>query len=208
MARIATPGDRLLPASEILPVVSQQGLARQMDELVVESVLKELGGAPEPRQVAINLSARSLAQGDFIDWLSAALERAPGAAARLVFELSEHGVVQHEAAALALAEALRKAGSAVAIDHFGMHRNSLALVQRLRPAYLKLSALHTPALRTDAGTRFFVDSLLRAARQLDVPLLAQGVEDGGALAELGALGFSGYQGYAAGAPAAWPPAGT
>jgi EAL domain-containing protein (putative c-di-GMP-specific phosphodiesterase class I) len=121
-----------------------------------------------------------------------------------VFELSEHGVVQHEAATFRLADALRRSGSAVAIDHFGMHRDSLALVQRLRPAYLKLSSLHTPALRSDPGMRLFVDSLLRGARQLDVPVIAQAIEDGGALADLSTLGFSGYQGYVAGAPAAWP----
>ncbi len=204
MARMAGAGGALLPASEIMPVVSQEGLARQMDELVVEGVLQSLAAAPEPRQAGINLSARSLGDGDFIEWLAAALARVPGAAGRLVFELSEHGVVEHEAGALRLAEALRRAGSDVAIDHFGMHRNSLALAQRLRPAYLKLSALHTPALRADAGTRFFVDSLLRAARQLDIPVYAQGVEDATALGDLAALGFAGFQGYAAGAPAAWP----
>lgn len=204
MARIAGPGGTVLPASEIIPVISQQGLARQMDETVVESVLGALSAAVEPRLVAVNLSVRSLVDGDFIDWLSAKLARAPGAAGRLVFELSEHGVAQNEAAAARLADVLGKAGSAMAIDHFGMHRNSLAIVRRLRPAYLKLAALHTPALRSDPGTRFFVDSLLRAARQLDVPLIAQAVEDAGVLADLEALGFAGYQGYAAGAPAAWP----
>ena len=204
MARIVGAGGSLLPAAEIMPVVSQQGLARQMDELVVESVLGKLAAAPEPRMVSINLSARSLAQGDVVEWLSAALARVPGAAARLAFELSEHGVVHHQAAAARLGEALRKAGAALAIDHFGMHRDSLMLVQRLRPAYLKLSALHTQALRSDPGTRFFVDSLLRAARQLEVPVIAQGVEDAAILPELAALGFAGYQGYAAGAPAPWP----
>ena len=204
MARLAGPDGKLLVASEFMPVVTQLGLVRQLDELVVEAALRDMGAAPEPRIVSINLSARSLAQGDFIAWLSKTLARAPQAAARLAFELSEHGVVHDEAAATALAAALRKAGAAFAIDHFGMHRDSLALVQRLRPAYLKLSGLLTPALRSEPGTRFFVESLLRAARQLDIPLIAQGVEDAATLAELGALGFAGYQGYVAGAPAAWP----
>jgi EAL domain-containing protein (putative c-di-GMP-specific phosphodiesterase class I) len=189
-----------------MPVVSRLGLGRQMDELVVESVIRELGNAPEPHVVAVNLSARSLAHGDFIDWLSATLERAPGAAPRLAFELSEHGILHDEALAASLAVVLRKSGAALAIDHFGMHRDSLALVQRLRPAYLKLSGMLTRALRSDPGTRFFVDSLLRAARQLDVPVIAQNVEDAAALADLESLGFAGYQGYAAGAPASWPPA--
>ncbi|MEO8144189.1 MAG: EAL domain-containing protein [Betaproteobacteria bacterium] len=204
MARIAGAHGTLLAAAEIMPVVSREGLSRQMDELVVESVLRELSGARAPHIVSINLSARSLAQGDFLRWLAAALAQAPESAARLVFELSEHGVAHDEAAAASLAAVLQQSGAALAIDHFGMRRDSLALAQRLRPAYLKLSGMLTPALRTDPGTRFFVDSLLRAARQLDIPVIAQNVEDAAALADLAALGFAGYQGYAASAPAAWP----
>src|SRR5262249_16435200 len=106
VSRVPGADGALLPASEIMPVVSQLGLVRQRDELVVEAVMGELGNALEPRAVAVNLSARSLAQGDFIDWLSAVLERAPGAALRLAFELSEHGILHDEAAAAKLAAAL------------------------------------------------------------------------------------------------------
>ena len=206
MARVAAPGGELLSAAQFLPVVAQQGLSRQLDEAVIEAVLAALARAPEPRPVSVNLAASAMLAEGFIEALGAALGRAPEAARRLVFELSEHGAVLQEAAALRLSAALRDAGSALAIDHFGMHRASLALVGRLRPAYLKLSAAHTPLLR-DPGTRFLVDSLVRAAAQLGAPLHAQGVEDRELLVDLVQLGFAGYQGHAAGAPAPWPGAG-
>jgi len=60
-------------------------------------------------------------------------------------------------------------------------------------------------LADDIGTRFFVESVVRAARQLDVPVIAQSVEDESTLAALRALGFGGYQGFAGGRPSPWLP---
>ncbi len=122
----------------------------------------------------------------------------------LVFELSEHGVVQNEAAAQRFAERITKRGAQFAIDHFGVHKDSLALAQRLHPAYIKLSAVHTGKLGTDPGTRFFIEAVVRAAKQLDVPVIGQRIEDEATVRLLEELGFGGYQGFVAGRPTDWP----
>jgi EAL domain-containing protein (putative c-di-GMP-specific phosphodiesterase class I) len=109
----------------------------------------------------------------------------------------------HEAAA-ALASVVNCAGAGFAIDNFGVHRDSLVLVQRLKPAYIKLAGAHTPRMVADAGTRFFAESLVRAARQLDIPTIAQSVEEDATFQSLGALGFAGYQGHLIGRPRPWP----
>jgi EAL domain-containing protein (putative c-di-GMP-specific phosphodiesterase class I) len=57
---------------------------------------------------------------------------------------------------------------------------------------------------SDAGARFFAESLIRAAHQLDIPVIAQMVEDDETFQSLGALGFAGYQGNLIGRPAPWP----
>jgi EAL domain-containing protein (putative c-di-GMP-specific phosphodiesterase class I) len=77
-------------------------------------------------------------------------------------------------------------------------------LQRLRPAYIKLAGAHTPRMVDDAGERFFAESLASAARQLDIPVIAQRVEDDLTFQALGALGFSGYQGNLISRPAPWP----
>jgi len=204
MARIPEGDGRVMPAGQFMAVIAQQRLARQLDEAVLGCVLGVAGGLSGSRTVAINLSASSLDHAAFVEWLVRWVKSLP-AGFSVAFELSEHGVVHNEAAAAALAAALSKAGAGFAIDHFGVHRNSLALVPVLKPAYVKLSGLHTRKIIGDAGTRFLVDSVVRAARQLDVPVIAQNVESDAQLAELQNLGVAGYQGYLAGAPAPWPP---
>lgn len=203
MARIPEGPERVMAAAKFMAVVSQLQLSRRLDEAVLARVRRSADDIASAQTVAVNLSARSLEHADFIDWLVRWVKALP-APLRVVFELSEHGVVHNESAASALASALSATGAGFAIDHFGVHRNSLALVPVLKPAYVKLSGLHTPKLASEAGTRFLVDSVVRAARQLDVPVIAQNVESEGQLAELQQLGVAGYQGYLAGAPAPWP----
>jgi len=68
------------------------------------------------------------------------------------------------------------------------------------PAYIKLAPVFTRQIGDRADVRFIVEAVLRMLAPLEIPLIAQGVEDAGMIAVLAQLGFSGYQGYAAGKP--------
>jgi EAL domain-containing protein (putative c-di-GMP-specific phosphodiesterase class I) len=56
----------------------------------------------------------------------------------------------------------------------------------------------------DAGAHFFAESLVRAARQLDIPVIAHHVEDEAIYQAILSIGFSGYQGNLGGGPRTWP----
>lgn len=203
MARLRDASGRELTAAEFLPAVAAQGLAEQLDRAVIERVLEAARGREEA--VSINLSIRSLESSAFVDWLDQALRRDPAMAARLAFEISEHGVVENEPAASAFVRVLAGTGARFALDNFGIRRDSLALVQRLRPAYIKLAGGHTPTMAGNSGARFYPESLVAAARQLDIPVIAQGVEDEAVFQAIAGLGFAGYQGNLGGRPSPWPP---
>jgi len=149
-------------------------------------------------------SARSAEMPAFLAWLGQRLANERALAARLTFELPEHGVVRNEAAAARFAEAVARAGAAFAIDNFGVHRDCLALLQRLHPAYVKLAGVQVRRVVTDADARSFAESVVRAARQLDIPAFALHVEDDATFQTIGTLGFAGYQGNLGGGPVPWP----
>lgn len=204
LARLLDDSGRLIAAAEFMPIVAAHGLGEQLDRAVIERVVqiaRERGGE---EAISVNVSMRSAEQPGFAQWLDQLLKRHRDVAPRLVFEISEHGVLQNEAAAARFARALAPSAAGFAIDHFGVNRDSLALLRRLTPAYIKLAGVHTAVLLTDMGTRFFVESVVRAARQLDIPAIAQNVEHESALGVLEGLGFAGYQGNLLGKPAAWP----
>jgi EAL domain-containing protein (putative c-di-GMP-specific phosphodiesterase class I) len=113
--------------------------------------------------------------------------------------------VQNQEVAAAFARALASTGAGFALDNFGIRRDSLALAQRLRPAYIKLAGAHTTTMVSNSGARFYAESLVSAARQLDIPVIAQNVEDEAVFQAIAGLGFSGYQGNLGGRPSPWPP---
>jgi len=181
VARAVLLADRVelaqqMAAAQFMPIVAAHGLVEALDRSVIERVVEAMRGSRE--RLSVNVSAHSAEQPAFLEWLAALLSRHRAVASRLVFEMPEHGVVRNEASAKAFAQAVRAVGAGFAIDNFGVHRDSLALLQRLRPAYIKLAGAHTPRMAGDAGTRFFVESLVRAARQLEIPVIAQMVGSG------------------------------
>ena len=202
MARLRDADGAELVAAQFMPIVAAHGLVQTLDRSVIERVVDLARSRDE--MVSINVSMRSAEDPAFVEWLAGLLRREQGVARRLAFEIAEHGVVKNEAAAARFAGAVTRAGAAFAIDNFGVHRDSLAFVPRLKPAYIKLAGAHTPRVVSDPGARFFAESVIRAARQLDIPVIAQMVEDDETFQSLGALGFAGYQGNLIGRPSPWP----
>jgi EAL domain-containing protein (putative c-di-GMP-specific phosphodiesterase class I) len=202
-ARLRDPSGREIAAAEFLPAVAAQGLGEQLDRVVIGQVLEAARGRADA--VSVNVSIRSLEQESFIRWLLPLLQRERALAARLVFEMAENAVVQNEAAAAAFARALAGTGAGFALDNFGIRRDSLALAQRLRPAYIKLAGAQTATMLANSGARFYAESLISAARQLDIPVIAQNVEGEALFQAIAGLGFAGYQGNLGGRPSPWPP---
>jgi EAL domain-containing protein (putative c-di-GMP-specific phosphodiesterase class I)/GGDEF domain-containing protein len=202
LARLTDASGREMAAGLFMPIVAAHGLVQQLDRGVIERVCEQAGEGGA--MVSINVSMHCAEAPEFVDWLVKLLQRRRALAPRLVFEVAEHGVMKNEAAARNFAAAVARAGAGFAIDNFGVHRDSLTLVPRLKPAYIKLAGAHTPGMVGDPGARFFAESLIRAARQLDIPVIAQMVEDDETFQSLGALGFAGYQGNLIGRPSPWP----
>jgi len=201
LARLRDAAGREYRAAEFMSALGAQGLHEELDRAVIERVLAEASAELLP--ISVNLSIRSVERETFVQWLLGRLRHEP-AASRLVFEMAENAVVRNESACAAFARALDATGTGMALDNFGIRRDSLALAQRLRPAYIKLAGAHTAAMVYNSGARFYAESLVAAARQLDIPVIAQSVEDEAVFQAIAGLGFAGYQGNLGGRPSAWP----
>lgn len=202
LARLRDGEGSEMAAAHFMPIVAAEGLVEELDRGVIERVVEAARSREE--EISINVSMHSAEQPAFVDWLVKVLLRERALAGRLVFEVAEHGIVRNEAAAKTFADAVTGAGAGFAIDNFGVHRDSLALMRRLKPSYIKLAGAHTPRMVSDAGARFFAESVVRAARQLDIPIITQMVENDETFQALGTLGFAGYQGNLIGRPSPWP----
>jgi len=203
LTRLIDEDGQRVSAEDFLPMIVRHGMAPRFDRMVFDRVIGQLARAPQMGEIAVNVSATSAADEEFLQWLRTRLLAAPAVARRLVFELAEAGSDQDREHLLAFVAMLRQAGARFALDNFGLHRESLQHMKALLPAYVKLSRAHTVELRDDEASRFFVASLVRLGAPLDIRVIAQGVEDKEVLPILASAGVAGYQGYLGGPVSVW-----
>src|SRR5471030_914 len=202
VTRMLDDGSNPVSAAQFLPMAARHGLMPRLDCRVLELLIARLDvGASLAPVVAINISAQTVADTGSQRRVIDLLQRRRDIAARLVFEMTEFGVIQVPVLSLSFATEVRRLGAQFAIDHFGSHRESLRQLHYLLPYYIKLAPVYTNELTQNQDSRFIVSSLISIARPLEIGIIAQAVESESLVLLLEEMGFAGYQGYANGRPA-------
>ena len=134
-------------------------------------------------------------------WVGDLLRARPAVAPRLVFEMTELGVVRDVPVASRFAQLLRAAGAGFAVDNFGLHSDAFRCLQLLMPSYIKLNRALFDRLAENREDQFFIGSIVKIARPLQIRVIAQAIEEAALVPLLQSLGIDAYQGYASGIPA-------
>ena len=201
VTRLLEEGSNPVPAAQFLPMAARHGLMPRLDCRLLELLIARIdAGAKLAPVIAVNISAQTVADRTAYRRLIDALQSRRDIAARLVFEMTEFGVIQVPALSLAFAAEVRRLGAQFAIDNFNLHRDSLRQLHTLLPHYIKLAPVYTNELAENQDSRFIVSSLIRIAQTLEIGIIAQAVESESPILLLQEMGFAGYQGYANGRP--------
>jgi len=195
---IDTDGTRL-PAGSFMSLAEQAGLAPAIDRVVLMQLLEHLSHAGDGSRYAVNLSAASIRDGEFLDYLSNALA-GTDLGGRLLFELSESVLHADEPGVRAFRERLQGLGCGLVLDHFGRSAVGFAHLSSLRPELVKLDGAYTAGVAEDHDDRFFVQTLCQVAHGLEIRAVAERVETEAQRGALAELGVDGVQGYGVGRP--------
>jgi PAS domain S-box-containing protein len=181
-----------------LPVAESYGSIGQIDRWVTrESVrLAGLGHAVE-----MNVSAQSLSDPTFYDYVESELRRSGVDPALLVFELTETALVQDQAATENFAVRIHDLGCKLALDDFGTGYGGFTYLKQLPLDFLKIDIEFVRDLATNPASRHVVEAVVALARGFDLKIVAEGVEDARTLEMLRAYGVDYAQGYHIGRPA-------
>ncbi|MCU1392913.1 MAG: hypothetical protein JWM34_1341 [Ilumatobacteraceae bacterium] len=145
--------------------------------------------------VAVNLSARTLGDVSLVENVRAALARHNLPASALELELTESALLDdHQRANEALVQ-LRHMGITLSVDDFGTGYASIGYLTTLPIDVLKIDQSFVFDLLTDRRAAAVVRCTIDLARQLELKVVAEGVEDEATLAELHRLGCDDAQGY-------------
>jgi diguanylate cyclase (GGDEF)-like protein len=192
------PERGMLMPGQFVPVVERTALIGPLTSALLDKALCQMANWREhglDLSVAVNLSARNLVDLDLPGQVAAALHRHAVPAERLTLEVTESAtLLAPERAAQALA-ALRAIGVAVSIDDFGTGNASIGYLSTLPVDELKIDRSFVMGVCSQARSGAIVRSIVDLARNLDLRVVAEGIETEGALERLRELGCDVAQGF-------------
>lgn len=197
------PEKGIIPPNEFIPVLEQTGLIIPVGAWVLKeaaSTLRALqvaGASKLPLFMSVNVSPAQLRYPDVLR--SAVLEAVDLCGPRLKLEVTESMIIDDpEAAAIELAS-LRKLGADLSLDDFGTGHSSLSVLHRLPFQTLKLDRSILRGLH-DHRTQTMIKALINMANDLDLAVVAEGIEKDSDADTLSAMGCTYGQGYWFGRP--------
>jgi EAL domain-containing protein (putative c-di-GMP-specific phosphodiesterase class I) len=113
----------------------------------------------------------------------------------LMFEFTENERIEDPAHVQKIVEAYKKFGFWTALDDFGAGYAGLGLLARLQPDLIKIDMELLRDIHLSRAKQAIVAGIVGIARELDITVLGEGVENDEELAVLRAAGISLFQGY-------------
>jgi diguanylate cyclase (GGDEF)-like protein len=196
-------GELLMPG-QFVSAAERFGLGVRLDRYVVDRTLAWLEKHPQQAgsvgMCAINLSAGTLMDVDFLRFLRERLARSSFAPERLCFEITETSVVRDLGRALEFIREFRAMGCRFALDDFGTGFCSFAYLESLDVDFLKIDGSFVREAHRQPLALAIVRSIAEIARVMRKQTIAESVESEALIRQMQALDVDYIQGYAIGRP--------
>lgn len=188
----------LLPAA-FLPVATETGMIRQLDEEVLfmacrqNKVWQDAGYAPI--RTSVNVSNLFFHGVGLKSAVARVLQETQLAAEYLELELTESITMRNVETSIAMLQELRSLGVRLSIDDFGTGYSSLSHLQRFPLSVLKIDQSFTLDVTGNGVSTSITRTIVALGHSMNLRVLAEGVETKQQLALLGSLGCDEAQGY-------------
>jgi diguanylate cyclase (GGDEF)-like protein len=203
LVRWAHPDLGLLPPGAFLDIAERTNLIKPLTQRVLELALAQAAAWHAlgiDITVAVNVSARVLADRTFPARVAHALAEADVPSHRLKLEVTESTLMVEPELALSVLTELSALGIELSIDDFGTGYSSLAYLAKLPVSEVKIDRAFVGKMAAGSREGIIVGSTVDLAHHLGLRAVAEGVEDLALIADLQAIGCDMAQGYAISRP--------
>jgi len=193
----------LLNPGEFIKLAESTGLITPLTYWMIDAALRQSylwheHGLAQP--LSVNLSVRDLRDPKLLDRIAGALDTWGAQPGWIEFELTESALMADSVGALDTLTRLKKLDVQLAIDDYGTGYSSLSYLQRLPVDTIKIDQSFVADMLRNKDSATIVHSTIELAHNLDLTVIAEGVEDQGTFDRLAALGCDMAQGYWIGRP--------
>lgn len=189
----------LLSPSEFVPLAEESGLIVPLGYWVIARALRDMqwlrGRGLPPLHMAVNLSFRQFQDSQLLATLSRLIEARGVDAQWLEFELTETAVMRRSDQVQQTMLALGQLGVRFSLDDFGTGFSSFVHLNSLPITLLKIDKSFVGGMGAREENRQLVRAMINLAHNLDLEVVAEGVENDAQLDMLRQFGCDQVQGY-------------
>lgn len=191
-SQISPDGDALFSRA------NAAGLGERLSRLVQRKALgcaAAWEGPLKGLRVSVNLLPADIARDGYERWLLDEIAAAGIEPERVTVEITESALLVDRASAAERLCRLRDLGLSIAVDDFGSGYANLSYLTSLPLDMLKIDKALVAGIVTGTRDRIVLEAMIRMARDLDLTVVAEGVETAAQLALLRDWGCDLYQGF-------------
>lgn len=195
LARWTHPTRGPIRPDVFIPLAEECGLVDRLGEQLLRRACHEAQTWPPNIRVAVNLSPLQFLSGRLVDIVRDTLATSHIRADRLQLEVTEGLVIRDVERTFQQLEQLRALGIQILIDDFGVGYSSLSYFQRFPFDKVKLDKSFVDEIATSRAAKAIVRAVVGLGEELDMGVVAEGVETEEQMRLLVASGCTHLQGY-------------
>ncbi len=187
--------------AEFIPIAQESELILELGEWVLREGCRQFAewkstlGQMAPRQVSINLARKQFGDPRMLDVIATVLNETGLGPRELQLEVTEDAFAMDVDDAVDTMRSIRELGVKLAIDDFGSGTSSFVALHRFPVDVLKIDRSLIKEIEVSSGEAAMLHGLVVMARNLDIKLVAEGIETSRQARAVQDLGCEFMQGY-------------
>jgi EAL domain-containing protein (putative c-di-GMP-specific phosphodiesterase class I)/ActR/RegA family two-component response regulator len=167
----------------------------RLEAACVERTMHEAVTFPESVTLFMNIHPAALDDMGVVLALESSAQKSGISLSRVVLEITEQQEIRQHTGLFQSIDRLRDLGARFAFDDVGVAYSHLPLIERIRPAYLKISQLFGTLFESDPTRTKIVRNLVALAEEFSCAIIIEGVEDQSTADAAREMGIEFGQGY-------------
>lgn len=200
LVRLSDDAGRVIPAAHFMPSIEESMLGRQIDCVTLELALLKLRQNISLR-LSVNLSARSIGDGQWRRILDRGLMDHGDVGDRLIFEISETSAMMLHENVMRFMREMQPQGVGFALDGFGAGMTGFRYLRDFYFDLVKIDKSFVKGIDRNPDNQVLAVALTTVAHQFEMFVVADGVETEAEATFLKGIGVDCLQGYYFGVPA-------
>jgi predicted signal transduction protein with EAL and GGDEF domain len=200
LARWHCPKRGWVSPETFIPIAEQSTQIIALGEWILREACKEAASWPNPLRVAVNISPVQFHHGDLAKLVHSILLETGLKPDRLELEITEGVLIDDFSRAVSILRKLKLLGVHIALDDFGSGYSSLSYLHAFPFEKIKIDRVFVGDLENNHHSMAIVRAIVTLGHSLNIPVLAEGVENESQLSFLAQEGCDEVQGYLTGKP--------